>query len=92
MKNILIQMGISDLVSFVRTYRKSIILFITPIILIPLLTVDAREVIDDADLCQIYTKGGESCDETIGRLDSSSDKPPLFKVCYNKGTRPVTYV
>ena len=79
-------MVISDLVSFVQTYRKSIILLITPIILIPLLTVDAREIIDDADLCQIYTKGGESCDETIGRLKSSSEKPPLFKVRYKKST------
>ena len=70
----------ADVVQFAQAYHKSIILFITPIVLIPLLTVDPRNVIENNDLCQIYGTQTESCDETIIRLEEGSEKPTLFKV------------
>ena len=66
---------------FVKTYYKSILLFITPIIFSPLLTLNELETIPNDELFDIYRTKGETMNETLTRLNENP--PTLYKVWFS---------
>ena len=63
---------------FVKTYYKSILLFITPIIFSPLLTLNELETIPNDELYDIYRTKEETMNQTLTRLNENP--PTLYKV------------
>ena len=63
---------------FVKTYYKSILLFITPLIFSPLLTLNELETIPKDELFDIYRTSGETMNQTLTRLNENP--PTLYKV------------
>ena len=66
---------------FVKTYYKSILLFITPLIFSPLLTLNELETIPNDELFDIYRTSGETMNQTLTRLNENP--PTLYKVYFS---------
>jgi hypothetical protein len=67
--------------SFFRTYKKSLIILITPVLLLPLLFQNELTTMTNEDLCKLYQDiFKETCDDTIQRLATPGNEPVMYKV------------
>ena len=66
--------------SFLKAKQASLVIVLTPFILLPLLLKDELTTMSHADLCDLFTQNSETCNQTITRLQEPGNEPVLFKV------------
>ena len=65
---------------FVTAYKKSLIILLAPLVFLPLLFVEEKSAITEDDLCKLFQKENENCQQTLDRISQPGEEPTLFKV------------